>query len=188
MGQLYRMMITVSSTQKEIPVTTSTQPSLHIVIASIECNQLFVGYTAVTAPLTWDEAIAKWEELEDHRHHTSAGGSVVRGQHPRYIRQFAVRSIDDPRFAPLVGRGYADAVDRKTGKRSYKGDDGDVKAAKAWAKLYGYEGRSGGWIYSPAGHPVIQGWKCFADYLRRGKKIAKGSDGKWYILDRELVS
>jgi len=126
-----------------------------------------------------------WEDRQ--KHHLSVSGR--RGTGKGHVREYAVRSVADPRFAPLIGRGYADAVRRDGKGRSFQGDDGEVKAAKAWAKLYGYKGAGGGWIYGPDrdSRPVTQGWGSFAIFLKRQGRIAEGADGKWYVIDRELV-
>jgi hypothetical protein len=168
-------------------MTTTTTPDLHIVIAAVggRADRALIGHTAVSAPLAWNEAIALWEKLEDERRAGvwTSGAGVRR---PGHVLHYAVRSVADPRFAPLVGKGYTDARS-KDGSRSFKGDEGIVKAAKAWAKAFGYEGRAGGWIYDAAGDSVEQGWRSFADTLRRRGAIAKGADGLWYVLDRPLV-
>lgn len=166
---------------------TTTNTEYHIVVAALggKTNKAFIGYTAVTAPLTYDEALKVWTEREQVRsEHSSKRGS--------HVLHYAVRSVADPRFAPLVGRGFADAVstytDRQGETHTRTGRErGIEKAAKAWAKLYGYEGRAGGWIYDPSGESVTQGWTSFAGDLRRAGKIAQGADGLWYVIERELV-
>lgn len=41
------------------------------------------------------------------------------------------------------------------------------KLAKKWAKLNGYYGKAGGWIYEPSGRPIVQGWLGLYDKLKR---------------------
>jgi hypothetical protein len=166
--------------------TTQTQ-DLHIVIAALggRSDRALIGHTAVSAPLTWSDAQALFDRLDtERRAGVWTSGNGVR--HPGHVLHYAVRSIEDPRWASLVGRGYANGISRRTGYPN--GDRGIEKAAKAWAKEFGYEGRAGGWIYNPSGRTVTQGWGSFADTLRRQGKIAQGSDGLWYVLDRELVA
>jgi hypothetical protein len=165
-------------TTTEVPINVQ---DLHIVVAALGglTNKAFIGYTAVTGPMSYDEALKVWEDRERLR----SDHSRRRNSH---ILHYAVRSIDDPRFAPLIGRGYADGRTRD-GLRG-NGDYGRVKAARAWAKLYGYKGAGGGWIYDTKGRTVCQGWQSFAEYLRRNGKIVRGSDDLWYVIDRELVA
>jgi hypothetical protein len=167
--------------------TTQTQ-DLHIVIAALggKTDRALIGHTAVSAPLTWIKAQELWDRLDkERRAGVRVTGNGVR--YPSHILHYAVRGISDPRWASLVSRGYANAVGRD-GRPSQYGDNGKVKAAKAWAKEFGYQGRSGGWIYDTSGKPFVQGWGSFAEYLRRNGRIGQGSDGLWYVLDRELVA
>jgi hypothetical protein len=168
--------------------TTTTTGELHIVIAALESQGQFVGYTAVTAPLTWDGALARWDELQSNLSRSMHGPAKVLskpGLWRGHVRDYAVRSVADPRFAPLVGKGYRDAVTRD----GFKGDlSGEIKATRAWAKVHGYEGRQGGWIYDPQGSPVVQGWWNFAQIQKRKGNIAEGADDKWYVLNRDVVS
>jgi hypothetical protein len=160
---------------------------LHIVVAAIESQGQFVGWTAVTAPMTWPDAQKLWDEMDqDLRKGYGTMIGTSRRRNGGHVSRYAVRSVADPRFAPLVGHGYADARTRA----GYRGTQtGDEKAARAWAKLHGYAGNRGGWIYPPTGNkPVCQGWWSFAQDLRRNKAIARGADGLWYVLDRALVS
>lgn len=61
-------------------------------------------------------------------------------------------------------------------------------AAKRWAKVRGYAGRSGGWIYSPSGRPVRQGWGSFATMLENRGSIRpageKWADG-YFVVDAD---
>jgi hypothetical protein len=154
---------------------------LYIVVAGLESQGHFVGYTAITAPLSYQDAVDKWHSSE-----RSKLGVSPRGRKLGHVRHYAVRSLADPRFAPLVGQGYADG--RTRDGKCGNGDYGSVKAARAWAKLYGYQGRSGGWIYDASGEIVTQGWQSFALYLRRNNRIAQGADSLWYVIDRELIA
>lgn len=56
-----------------------------------------------------------------------------------------------------------------------------LTAAKAWAKANGYSGRPGGWIYSPSGQPVCQGWGNLTSMLTRnvfrGYRVIVDLDG-----------
>lgn len=62
-----------------------------------------------------------------------------------------------------------------------------LSAAKAYAKLAGYAGKPGGWIYRTTGEPgriMCQGWDTFAHLcLRRGwiKSMSKGG-GTPYVV------
>jgi hypothetical protein len=155
---------------------------LHIVVAALAVHGEFVGYTAASAPLSYAEALSVWESKQRFKR-----GIHAHGRKPHYVREYAVRSVADPRFAPLVSHGYADG--RTRDGRCGNGDYGYIKAARAWAKLHGYEGRSGGWIYRPDGKIVTQGWHSFALYLRRNNRIAQSTEnGLWYVLDQELVA
>ena len=57
-----------------------------------------------------------------------------------------------------------------------------IAAAKVVAAHKGDKGRVGGWIYTPAGRPIVQGWAAYADDLERWGHIAAGvvtgRDGK----------
>jgi hypothetical protein len=179
----------LQSSNQPATVTAMTETNvqdLHIVVAALESQGQFVGYCAVTAPLTYNEALEVWERKQ--RLKIGVNARRNRG----HVREYAVRSVADPRFAPLVGRGYADAVSRWTdregvehvGKGRLRGSE---KAAMAWAKEFGYKGRGGGWIEDANGGIVCQGWGSFATMCRSAGRIAQGSDGKWYVIDRELV-
>jgi hypothetical protein len=135
---------------------------LHIVIAAVggRHNKALLGHAAVSAPLSFAAAQDKYAKLAAFRSPYS------------HVLHYAVRSIDDPRWAGLVSEGF-------TNKRN---------ATKAWAKEHGYVGKPGGWIYRPNGESVCQGWDSLADTLVRQLKLAKGSDERWYVLDRELVA
>jgi hypothetical protein len=153
----------------------------HIVVASIvaEDDGRFLGYSAVSAPLTWQEAAARWEWLDKSRR--SAAGFRYAG--PRRaggrIAHYAVRSTADPRFAPLVGRGYA----------TTRSETGRVKAARRWGKAHGYVGKGGGWIYGPGqSRPLCQGWDSLAFIAERRGGIAQGTHGKWYVIGTGLVA
>jgi hypothetical protein len=154
----------------------------HIVVGALEDGEgTFIGWTAVTAPMGYDQAIKRYDELQGR---IGRIGHTLPGRSGR-VMNYAVRSVDDPRFATLVGRGYADAVRRD----GLKGDEsGEIKAARAWAKQHGWEGRPGGWIYNPRGKPVVQGWWSFAEMLKRKSWISEGADDKWYVFNREVVS
>lgn len=55
-------------------------------------------------------------------------------------------------------------------------------AARKVASLRGDAGREGGWIYSPGGRPVCQGWRAYADRMQSAGKIGRDADtGKWYV-------
>jgi len=105
-----------------------------------------------------------------------------------HVGWYAVRGVSDPAWASLISLGYADARDRKTGRRSSYGDSGRVKAAKVWAAAHGYKGHGGGWIYDATDQVVCQGWDSLALWLARRGDIAMGSDECWYVLDREVMT
>jgi hypothetical protein len=169
-------------------MATTPNPDHHIVIAALGGRQdrALIGHCAVSAPLEWQEAQLLWGKLDKERRAgvrvTGGGRTSPRG----HVLHYAVRSVADPRWSSLVGLGYADAHS-KDGKRSFKGDDGKVKAAKVWAKEFGYRGAGGGWIYGPDNKPHTQGWGSLAYELQRRGAIAQGSDNLWYVLDRPLV-
>lgn len=54
----------------------------------------------------------------------------------------------------------------------------EIKLAKSYAEVRGFEGRPGGWIYNPAGKPVAHGWQSFAALLRRRRRIISLPDGR----------
>jgi hypothetical protein len=160
---------------------------LHIVIACVKAggvnHAVETLYTAVSAPLVWDQAVALWDRKDKYNR------EVRRNRLNHHVEYYMVRSVKDPAYQALVSKGYTDQVDRKTGRKT--GTDafsGRSKAAKAWAKLHGYEGREGGWIYNPSGHTVTQGWASFASICARQGRIAPGSDGAWYVLDLPMVT
>jgi hypothetical protein len=161
----------------------------HIVIAALhDRERRLIGYTAVSAPLTWNEAQKLWDRLEnDRRAGIQRPGNIRPGRAVGHVGWFAVRGVSDPAWASLISLGYADARG-KDGRPSQYGDRGRVKAAKVWAAAHGYKGAGGGWIYNPAGQPHTQGWDSLALELARRGDIAQGSDGLWYVLDREVLT
>lgn len=62
-----------------------------------------------------------------------------------------------------------------------------LSATKAYAKLAGYAGKNGGWIYRTTGEPgriMCQGWDEFARIcVRRGwvQDISKPRDVRWFV-------
>lgn len=60
-------------------------------------------------------------------------------------------------------------VTRYSGKERYNGEE---KAARAYAEAWGFEARSGGWIYSSRGKAFTQGWRSFAADLKASRVIA----------------
>jgi hypothetical protein len=55
----------------------------------------------------------------------------------------------------------------------------EVELAHVWADHFGYTGRPGGWIYSPAGRPVAHGWAALARELSSRGWIREGSGINW---------
>lgn len=167
-----------------------TAGDLHFVIAAIESQGHIVGYTAMTAPLAWDDAINRWERLDNaRRYRNQQVATLQRGRRQiHHIRYLMVRAANDPRWSSLLGQPYRDAMSRRhPGQRSSQGDRGKIKAAKAWAKDHGYHGAEGGWIYNPSGGTVCQGWASFAMTRHAIGDIAEGADGAWYVLDRPML-
>lgn len=56
-----------------------------------------------------------------------------------------------------------------SGKERYNGEE---KAARAYAEAWGFEARSGGWIYTSRGKAFTQGWRSFAADLKASRVIA----------------
>ena len=60
-------------------------------------------------------------------------------------------------------------------------------AAKLYAKQVGDHGHSGGWIHTPNGSPIVQGWSNYADLQRSfGVIVARdilGSDEVRYAIN-----
>jgi hypothetical protein len=158
---------------------------LYMVVASLESTDgRFLGWTAVEAPCTYDEALTRRDQHAAGRRLARTAGRVRRlGR----VREYAVRSLADPRFAPLVSRPYESARTRKHPERTGT-QSGEVKAAMAWAADHGYHGGIGGWIYGPDGEPVVQGWFQFALGCRSAGRIAADQWGRWYVLDLPAVA
>lgn len=57
-----------------------------------------------------------------------------------------------------------------------------------FAKVRNYEGRDGGWIYNPAGKPVVQGWDSFAKWLIRKGWITPGVGIDWLKSDPQRLA
>jgi hypothetical protein len=51
--------------------------------------------------------------------------------------------------------------------------------AKVFAEHFGFTGRLGGWIYSPTGQPITQGWDSFASKLQQRGWIIQGTGINW---------
>lgn len=165
-------------------MATHPNPNHHIVLAALgDRERRLIGWTALSAPLTWNEAQNLFDKLDAERR---AGVQATGRRRVGHVLHYAVRGVSDPRWASLISLGYADARS-KDGRKSYKGDSGRVKAAKVWAARHGYKGAGGGWIYGPDGKPYVQGWESFAHTLQRRGDIAMGSDENWYVLDLPLV-
>jgi len=175
-------------------------PENHILVVGLDGpDGRFVGYAAESGPLGWEDALSRWTEADKNLRYRKERNLPSRrriGGVDYTINSYAVRSLADPRFAPLFGRGYADALDRETGRRSSYGDTGIIKAAKAWANTHGYKGAQGGWIYKVTeghdtdrwrGQPIVQGWGSFAEICKRQDRIVKGADGLWYVWDHKVI-
>lgn len=65
----------------------------------------------------------------------------------------------------------------RTTKASW--DMNKVELAKIFAEHFGFTGKLGGWIYSPAGQPVAHGWDQFASRIARRGWIKTGSGINW---------
>ena len=74
-------------------------------------------------------------------------------------------------------------------------------ALVALARALGYEGRVGGWVYSPAGVPLCQGWAAFLRLAALGSAVDRAGDpalqhmpladeygGRWLVTDRGLAA
>ena len=157
---------------------------LHIVVAALETTDgRFIGWTAVEAPCTYDEALRRWDEHVAGKRDARTAGRVRKlGR----VREFAVRSLADPRFAGLVSRPYETARSRRYPERTGS-QSGEVKATMAWAKEHGYHGGIGGWIYGPDGETVCQGWFSFARLCRSAGRVVADQWGRWYVVDRPVA-
>jgi hypothetical protein len=139
---------------------------LHTVIEARRMRDGHIAYRCVSPELGWGEAQELWDELDSAR---------TSGMHENY---FMVRSANDPRWAflvrPVVTGGWS----------------GDTKATKAWGRSQGYEGRTGGWIYSLSGRNLGQGWDSLVGYAKRTKSIRSliRANGKlaWYNAKPEF--
>lgn len=56
-----------------------------------------------------------------------------------------------------------------------------VAAAKVFARQVGDYGKIGGWIYSPNGQPIVQGWSAYSRILERRGIIKQMGNGRWAI-------
>ena len=66
--------------------------------------------------------------------------------------------------------------------------DGDA-AAKAYAAAVGVAGKPGGWIYTPSGRPICQGWQSYTSRLvRRGIIRDLDGHGLSVISGKEIAS
>lgn len=54
-----------------------------------------------------------------------------------------------------------------------------VELAKVYAAHRGYYTREGGWVYTAAGRPVVQGWAAFAERLAVHGQIRVGKGINW---------
>lgn len=146
--------------------TGPANPEDHIVVAAIggRSTKVFLGYAVVSAPMSFTAAQQLFQVKERGR-----------ALYDSHVLHYAVRSVVDPRFAPLVSLGYAPRY------------GGDIGAAQVWAEEYGFLGKPGGWIYRPNGEVVCHGWASLAGLLKRQNKIALGEDGRWYVLGLPLV-
>jgi hypothetical protein len=163
-------------------MATHPDPNHHVVLAMLgQRDGTPIGWTAVSAPLTWNHAQGLWDKLDkDRRAGVRVTGAGTRL--PGHVLYFAVRGVSDPQWAELISLGYADARNSR-GYPSQYGDRGRVKAAKVWAKAHGYKGHGGGWIYDAQDQVVCQGWDSLALWLQRRGDIALGDDSNWYVLD-----
>lgn len=124
-------MTTTLATARRLPAS-----ELHLVVAAIEDpDGRFLGWTAVEAPCTYDEALSRWQQHTDGKRNARS----IRARKLGRIREYAVRSLADPRFAPLVSRPYETARTRKNPERTGT-QSAEVKAAMAWAHDHGYRG------------------------------------------------
>lgn len=55
----------------------------------------------------------------------------------------------------------------------------DIELAKVYAAHIGVSSREGGWIYSPTGAPIVQGWWQYAQILKNAGRIKVGSGINW---------
>lgn len=62
--------------------------------------------------------------------------------------------------APLLGKGDDDMGLQKRGGTDFVTDD-QLQKAQEWGVAHGYDGKAGGWIYSPSGTPVSPDWAAF---------------------------
>jgi hypothetical protein len=147
-----------------------TAGDLHLVIACVRVgDDLF--FTAVSAPLTFDQAQAKWEEVRFNTRGFRTPAELRSGARRTHVEYYMVRSANDPGYQRLISGPHKGATD----------------ALKAWAVEHGYEGRKGGWIYNPSGKPVFHGWEAMVPSAVRVGRIAQGSDGAWYVIDKPMV-
>jgi hypothetical protein len=181
-------------TTTHTPIRTQ---DLHVVLVALsDADGRYQGTKALSAPLAWEDAIKRWEDLDNTRLY-----KLEHGRDTGRVMYYMVRSVEDPRYTACLSKGYANAISRKGPYADSYGDDGIVKAAKAWAKTHNHKGAQGGWIYRQSGtytdyrgeqqpdwKPVVQGWGSFAQICKRNGRIAQGADGLWYVLDRELVA
>jgi hypothetical protein len=156
-------------------------PDLHIVLEAKRQRDGAMAYRVVTPPVAWSVAQDAHQRFEM---------SIATVAEQRY---FMVRSDDDPRWEHLprpVARFRTFTAKTYTPAR--------VKAARDYAKANGYEGRSGGWIYTLGGTPVAHGWEAFASRVstrnqgvRRILLGDKPDDEMWFavpqIFESEMV-
>jgi hypothetical protein len=55
----------------------------------------------------------------------------------------------------------------------------EPQLARVFAEHFGFTGRPGGWIYSPAGNPIAHGWSAFGANLAQRGFIKVGQGVNW---------
>lgn len=118
-----------------------------------------------------------WAVLADRGLTYEADGvSVARLHHVETAERDRAAALLDQNPKPRPGRPYGvPAV--HTNRMTL------VQLARVWADHFGYEARSGGWVYDETGHPVAHGWESFAGRLAARAYIEVGVGVHWRRVD-----
>ena len=156
----------------------------HIVIEAKQDQEGRFVYRVVLGPVSWRTAQAEWD-----RRDRSLFGAARRGHY------FMVRAEDDPTYADLPRpRTFSPS----TANLDHRGERPIARAVKYAAKVGGYEGRKGGWIYRVGSdRPIAQGWSAMERSFRsRGLVVVVGEgylataivpDPSWHQAERRAA-
>lgn len=146
----------------------------HRIVAVMQNGQKIAGPAQ-----TWNEAQARWLELDDAR----------RAGRAPHVRYFAVRSTDDPQWSGidvLYKPGYFNPVE------STRGFSSASAAAKRASELYmddetpnGRANGTAGWYYQN-GSAIAQGRHGLIIHTKARQWIVNVGE-RWFVLDKTPV-